>query len=320
MKDILVLLMACCQFFVAHAQLITKETLDIIDEHNLYINDSTSTDLHYYQILPEEGKPKGVIVVLPSGAERTEDTLKSITLHELAVDNSIMTIIPSINWGTDTMEAEIEFLDFIFKEVIKNHGVSKDKFILGGLSNGGMISLTYAEIAVKNPESTFLLPKGVFALDTPLDETHLYEYYEREIKRNFSEAGMLEAKYFLEEYNENYGGSPQDFPERYIEGSIYSHSEENGGNAEYLKDMPIRMYTDLDVEWLMNERHRDLYDWNGTDIVAMINQLKILGNTDANVKISQGKGVRLDGTRHPHSWSILDTEDCLKWIIDLFNN
>ena len=95
-------------------------------------------------------------------------------------------------------------------------------------------------------------------------------------------------------------------------------ARENGGNAKYLKDMPIRMYTDLDVEWLLNERHRDLYDWNGTDIVAMINQLKVLGNTDANVKISQGKGIRLDGTRHPHSWSILDTKDCIDWIVKLF--
>jgi hypothetical protein len=49
------------------------------------------------------------------------------------------------------------------------------------------------------------------------------------------------------------------------------------------------MYTDFDVEWLMKERHRDLYDWNGTDIIAMVNRLKIMGNEDANVIISYGK-------------------------------
>jgi hypothetical protein len=31
------------------------------------------------------------------------------------------------------------------------------------------------------------------------------------------------------------------------------------------------MYTDFDVEWLMKQRHRDLYHWNGTDIIAMVN-------------------------------------------------
>jgi hypothetical protein len=87
-----------------------------------------------------------------------------------------------------------------------------------------------------------------------------------------------------------------------------------------LKDIPIRIYTDLDLEYLLNDRHRDLYDWNGTDLVAMINQLKILGNIDANILISQGKGVRLNGMRTSHSWSILDNGDCLVWILSLLKN
>ncbi len=317
MKNSLTLLLFFLVCFT-YAQKINKVPLDIIDKDNLYINDGTSTELHYYEIAPDK-TPIGVIVVLPMGAELTEDTLKSITLHKMAAELGILTIVPSINWGTDTGKTEIELLDKIFQEVIAKHGVSKSNFVLGGLSNGGMISLTYAERAVQHPENTFLLPKGVFGLDMPLDEAHFYAYCERELKRNSSKAGMAEAKYILEYFNETYGGSPKNFPEKYVEASIYSYGAENGGNAKYLKDMPIRIYTDLDVEWLLNERHRDLYDWNGTDIVAMINQLKVLGNTNASVKISQGKGVRLDGTRHPHSWSILDTKDCLNWIINLFN-
>ncbi|MDB4292793.1 hypothetical protein N9954_05245 [Maribacter sp.] len=317
MKKIFSLLLFSLAYFT-NAQAISKIVLDVQDEDNLYINDEASTALHYYEIVPES-IPKGVLVVLPSGGELTEATLESITLHKLAAAQGILTIIPSINWGTDNREVEIKLLDKIFLEVITKHGVSKSNFVLGGLSNGGMISLTYAQKAVQNPENTFLLPKGVFGLDTPLDKGHLYEYAQREIKREFSEVGMNEALWMVNTYNELYGGSPKNFPEKYIEASIYSYGEAEGGNAKYLKDMPIRMYTDLDVEWLMNERQRDLYDWNGTDIVAMINELKRLGNTDANVKISQGKGVRLDGTQHPHSWSILDTEDCLNWIVDLFN-
>lgn len=317
MKNFISLLLFSISCFV-YSQEIHKVQLDLIDEDYLYVNDGDSTELHYYEIVPDI-KPIGVIVVLPMGAELTEDTLKSITLHKAAAENRILTIVPSINWGTDSGKEEIEFLDKIFQEVVKKYGVSKDSFVLGGLSGGGMISLSYAERAVQNLGNTFLLPKGVFALDTPLDDAHRFEYCEREVKRNFSEAGMAEAKYILGRYNETHGGSPEEFPEKYIESSLYSYGAKEGGNAKYLRDMPIRMYTDLDVEWLINERHRDLYDWNGTDMVAMINQLKILGNTNANIKISQGRGVRLNGAKHPHSWSILDTEDCLNWIIGLFN-
>ena len=78
--------------------------------------------------------------------------------------------------------------------------------------------------------------------------------------------------------------------------------------------------TDLDVNWLMNERRRDLYDWNGTDIVAMINDLKLMGNKDANVIITMGKGIKLDGTKHPHSWSIMENKDCFNWIEKLMKN
>lgn len=316
MRNILFLVLFSLTCFT-YAQEINKIVLDIADNNKLYINDGESTELHYYELVPEKAI-KGVIVVLPSGGERTEDTLKSISLHKMAGEHGIITIIPSINWGTNIREVEIRLLDKIFQEVIARHGVSKNNFVLGGLSNGGMIALKYAQRAVKDSKSTFLLPKGVFGLDTPVDQAHLYEYAEREIKRNFSEAGINEAKWMVNNYNKLYGGSPENFSEKYVKASIYSYGEKDGGNAIYLKDMPIRLYTDLDVEWLMNERQRDLYDWNGTDMVSMINQLKVLGNTDANIKISQGKGIRLDGTKHPHSWSILDSDDCLKWIIKLF--
>lgn len=286
------------------------------DTANLYVNDGDSTALYYLKLVPK-APPVGVIVLFPSGGETIQNLLQQVELPQLAYHNALLTIIPSINLGTEDRALEIQLLNDIFEEVVKTHNVSKANFILGGLSNGGMISLTYAQQAVKNPEKTFLLPKGVFGLDVPLDKAHMYAYCQREIKRNFSEAGMNEARWLMNNFNEMYGGSPQEYPEKYVEASIYSNGAEDGGNAKYLKDMPIRMYTDLDVDWLINQRRRDLYDWNGTDIVAMINDLKLMGNENANVIITMGKGVRLDGRRHPHSWSIMDNKDCLDWVLDI---
>lgn len=295
-----------------------KVILDITDASDLYINDGESKALYYLKLVPK-GRVKGAIIILPSGEERAEDVLKQISIPKLAFDKGIATIVPSINWGTEDRKVEIEVLDSIFKEIVEEHNISKENFVLGGLSNGGMISLTYAQQSAKKEYKTFLKPKGVFGLDVPLDKVHLYEYCQREIKRDFSKLGVGEAHWIMENYNKVYGGSPKEFPKKYIEASIYSNGIEDGGNAKYLKDIPIRMYTDLDVNWLMNERRRDLYDWNGTDIVAMINDLKLMGNKDANVIISMGKGVRLDGAKHPHSWSILDNQDCFNWIEGLLD-
>jgi hypothetical protein len=302
-----------------YGQELEKVGVDFLDTNAIYVNDGESQALHYYKIVPKTAII-GTLVLLPSGGETTEDLLKQITVQQLAVEKGILVIIPSVNWRTDTREAEFQFLDRIFNEIIIKYTLSTANFILGGLSNGGMISLTYAERAVKNPNKFAVIPKGVFALDAPLDEARLYRYCEREISRNFSEAGVSEASWLKKNSERMYGGSPDQFPQKYTEASIFSFGANDGGNAKYLKDIAIRMYTDLDVDWLMDKRHRDLYDWNGIDIVAMVNQLKIMGNKNATLSISQGKGLRLDGSKNPHSWSIMDSQDCLNWILKVLKN
>jgi hypothetical protein len=216
------------------AQEFEKISVSKTDTSELYENDGNSTELFYYKFVPKN-EIKGVLVIIPSGGEIVENTLKQITLHKIAVKKGIMVIVPSINWGTDNREAEFKLLDEIFKEIVEKHKVSKNNFIIGGLSSGAMISLTYAEKAIKNPELFFLIPKGVFALDAPLDQARFYKYCEREIQRNIYKPAVDEAKWIKNNCDSIYGGSPEKFPEKYIEHSIYSFGAKDGGNAKYLK-------------------------------------------------------------------------------------
>jgi hypothetical protein len=303
-------------FFISacSAQKMEKVSLSANDPNNLYVGDGDSTALYYYKIVPKDDI-KGTLVILPSGVETTENTLKQISLHTIAAQKGLLVLIPSINWGGNDRTPEYALLDKIFNEIVAKYKVDKSKFVLGGLSNGGIIALSYAEEAVKNPAHFYLIPKAIFALDAPLDQARFYRYCEREIARNLVPNAVNEANWIKNNCDTMYGGSPDKFPEPYIAHSIYAFGAKNGGNAQYLKNIPVRIYTDLDANWLINERHRDLSDWNGTDIVAMINELNIMGNKNASVSISQGKGVRLDGTKNPHSWSIMDNQDCLDWVL-----
>jgi hypothetical protein len=318
MKQLIILLF-CGSLVACKAQKFEKVAIATTDPHELYINDGDSTALFYYKLVPK-GAIKGAMLILPSGGETVENTLRQISLPQIAAENGILVIVPSINWGTDSRAAEFATLDKIFAEIVEKYKVPKTQFIIGGLSNGAIIALHYAEQSVKNKAQFFLTPKGVFALDAPLDEARFYKYCEREIARNSYAPAVNEARWLKNNADSTYGGSPDQFPDKYIAHSIYSYGAKNGGNAQYLKAMPLLMFTDLDTDWLMNERHRDLYDWNGIDIVSMINELKIMGNTNANVIVSQGKGIRLDGTKNPHSWSIMDSKVCLAWAIAVFGN
>ena len=288
------------------------------DSFFLYVNDGESTELFYYKMVPKK-LIKGALVILPGMGESVESVMEQISWDEAAVKEGYLVLFPSFNFGQHFSEPTFQFLDTIFQQVMDEYDISSNEFVIGGLSLGGSTALSYAETSVKD-SSTLVVPKAVFGLDPPVDEARLYNYCLREIDRNFSEGGVGEAKFLIDWFNRKYGGSPTEVPESYVETSIYSYGAENGGNAQYLKDIPVQLYSDLNVDWLLNERHRDLYDWNGSDLVAMVNDLKMMGNDQANVTISHCKGIRPNGKVHPHSWSIVDEKSFMQWLLQLENN
>lgn len=286
------------------------------DPYDLYATfDKDSTTLFYEKIVPKN-KPIGVLVILPGSGELLEDVRKQISLHTLAVQQNLLVIFPSINWGTNKHIPEHQFLDTIFKQVVTQYKVPKDRFVIGGFSGGGMLALTYAEKANKYADSTFIKPKAIFGVDPPLDYAHLWKHCENDIERNISEAAVMESKWIIDMYTKEFGGSPEKYKNNYVKYSIFSYSEKDGGNAKYLKTTPILLYTEPDVIWQMQNRQRDYYDLNCVDIAAMINLLQIQGNKDAKLVITNNKGRRLDGRRHPHSWSIMDSHECISWILE----
>lgn len=74
----------------------------------------------------------------------------------------------------------------------------------------------------------------------------------------------------------------------------------------------------VDEFHLVLEGRSDFYDINALDQAAMINQVRILGNENAEFISALGKGYRLNGTRHPNSWSIAEPNELMEWIINKF--
>lgn len=317
-KLILLLFGGAC--FTCAGQKIERVIIAHDDPYDLYANtDKDSTTLFYEKMVPGKN-PVGVLVILPGSGEQPEDIRKQITLHNLAVKKNLLVIFPSINWGTNKHFAEHQFLDTIFKQIVQQYKVPKDKFVIGGFSGGGMLALTYTEKANENSDSTFIKPKAVFGVDPPLDYAHLWNHCKKDIERNFSEPAMQEARWIMNGYTHEFGGPPEQFPENYIQYSIFSYSEKDGGNAKYLIHTPVLLYTEPDIIWAMKNRHRDYYDMNAVDIAAMINYLQQKGNKNAVLVVTQNKGKRLNGMRHPHSWSIMNSQECLNWIMQQLAN
>ncbi|MFL9483534.1 hypothetical protein ACI6Q2_12210 [Chitinophagaceae bacterium LWZ2-11] len=308
---IIISLLLCSTGF---AQKIEKVIVSREDPYNLYSNETTDTTTLFYLKMVPAGKPIGVLVIMPSGGELVENAMKQITLHKLAVEKGMIVIFPSLNFGTIKFEAEHRFLDTIFKQIAEQYKVPKDKFVMGGLSGAGMISLSYAEKAIRDG-NTFITPKAVFVLDSPVDYATLYYQCKRDVERNFAKPAVEEGLWFMKLCETEFGGSPVERRAEYVKYSIYSNNEKDGGNAKYLTKLPILIYTEPAIEWQLKNRHRDLYDLNCTDLSAMVNFLQMHGNTKVELIVTNDKGFRLDGSRHPHSWSIMDAQQCLNWIL-----
>ncbi len=305
------------QSYAAHLQ---KTISSLKDSTHLYVGDGEETDLFYYTLVPEN-PIKGTLILMPPTGQSVETVINhNIPLAQLAFDNNFLLLIPSMNYNLCLDEVAMRFINNTFTEVLKKHNPPKDKIIIGGFSLGGMNAIRYTEMAYEDPSTTVFRPLAVYGVDPPLDWKNTFYTNERCMKKDFSEVAVNEATYYNRLLMSRFGGSPVEVPDVYVKYSMYSRDKKYGGNTRYLKEVPVRIYSDPDISWHLENRQSDFYDLNALDQAAMINQLQQMGNTKAEYINALGKGYRLDGKRHPHSWSLVDPDECMTWMLDLVEN
>ena len=102
-------------------------------------------------------------------------------------------------------------------------------------------------------------------------------------------------------------------PEAFAIHSPIVNEIKNYDNIAHLKSIKVRLYTEPDSIWWKENRQAD---FNQTNSYALQHFFK---NQHSNFKQlelieTQNKGLREDGSRHPHSWSIVDQEALIEWI------
>ena len=284
----------------------------------IVFNDKDADD-YYIQLRPETEKVNGVLVLLPGYGEKAESIFPSSKLFNTAYANGVLTIAIAGGEKIYADEKVIDKLNRGLTDFIKrNPTIPTDKFVIGGFSAGGTICLRYAEYSVENPTKVPVAIKGVFTVDSPIDLVDIWEYFQREIRKNYSEVGVFEAKFVSEKMNKEIG-TPETNPKRYSELTPFNHRLTEAGNEQFLKNMAVRVYHDIDVEWQLKQRRRSIFDSNQLSASELINRLMLMGNERAEFMTSKQPGVRSNGTRHPHSWSIVDEVECIQWTLKLFD-
>jgi hypothetical protein len=273
-------------------------------------NDTTQ---NFYCSLVPEKEITGLLFILPGFGTMPEEMMQETKLPEKAVAKNYLVIIPVLDkWDTFYMDDLcMNRIDTLLKEIYSKYKIPENKFIIGGHSLGGTGAVLYAERCFQQNKK--LKPNMVFGVDPPLDMKRMWKNCIRNQQINFSEVSAGEGKFMQEFLTKKFGGSPAKFPKVYLKWSPYFNEDDKGGNAQYLTKIPVRFYCDPDINWGIENRRANLESMNLFDLTGMIVQLKLQGNTKAELVTALGKGYFADGRRHPHAFSILDAGEFLQW-------
>lgn len=202
-------------------------------------------------------------------------------------------------------------------EACVRYAIPENNLLFTGMSLEGTRALKMAVFASSADSKYHIKPKAVAICDAPLDMVRFWTETDKAWRMNLNETSANEGKWVSQYLAENLGGKPDEVLPAYVNYSPFCYSATNGGNARYLLDIAVRAYTEPDVHWWIDNRAKDYYSMNAIDAAALINQLRISGNRKAELITTENKGYRPDGSRHPHSWSIVDERELLDWFLHL---
>jgi hypothetical protein len=282
----------------------------------VYLDKNDSTTNMYIAVIPQNGQANSLLFLLDGFGNSPQSVLTQTDLPKYAAQQGILTIIPLLKTGSQYFGSDAasqQSLKEMIELVMAKHQLKGKDFYIGGFSIGGTCAVKYAELAVQKNYSIKL--KAVFAVDPPLDWKRYYDSAKRVVR--LSNPGQVngEVTYFIERIKKEMNGTPETALENFYNNSPYSFSDTTQRAIKSLSKTPVMIISEPDIQWWISQRGYDYSYINITDHAAMINELQRLGNNRAILVTTTNKGYRKpQNSRHPHSWSIADPEQTIKWL------
>jgi hypothetical protein len=265
--------------------------------------------------LPNDGNINGLIVF----THARRDTVNTDSLINYALQNQLAVIYATTDNRLEFFFDNNKMLEIegYINDVIKIHNIPKYNLLFCGMSLEGTRALKLAMFANTNDSKYKLRPKAIVLCDSPLDMVRFHKEMVKAKNLNFTSITGNEGTWVSGYLEANLGDTPKENFQAYVDYSPYCYSDDSTKNFLNFKDIAIRAYTEPDVNWWIDTRRKDYYSMNAIDLAALINELKIAGNENAQLIVTNDKGYLPDGTRHPHSWSIIDEKEMIDWFLNL---
>lgn len=246
----------------------------------------------------------------PEDAERIE---KEFPITDLANEKDVAVVYLNFNRKIWLKEEEKIQLALSLQKIFTANNLPTDKIYIGGFSSGGTMALLISSFLAENSEYN-IEPQGVFIIDSPIDLSELYHIANLNVERNFSEMAVEESAWMIQTFDEKLG-NPNENIKPYETYSVFTFETKNIQNLIALENTKLRFYTEPDKIWWKENMGADYEQMNAFHIKRLS---EFLTSNNFNVEYipTENRGFRSNGERHPHSWSIVDKEELLQWILE----
>jgi pimeloyl-ACP methyl ester carboxylesterase len=279
------------------------------------------TTKNYYVTVYPEGKIKGSLILLPGFGELPQQTLIESDIYKVASKAGFLTIIPALgDWSFFYIDNfSHQKLNHFIAEVFTKYNLNANSFFIGGHSFGGTMAVQYAQRAYSD-KSILKRPVAVFGVDPPLDIERLYNCMTTTNRPPKNPVSIQEDNYVSNRIQQEFKTDPKRNPSFFWAISPYAQSDSEHQSLKTLLTIPVRIYNEPDINWYIDNRNIDFYCINSLDSASMINWLKSLGNSKAELMITNNKGYRVSrNVKHPHSWTIVDGQELIDWMAKTIN-
>jgi len=274
-------------------------------------NGKVNNENFSYSYIEPEQNIKGILILLPGWGESTKSIFEKTKLPSLLLEKGFVTIVPQLHQTLFADDFTIAELNEIIRIQSERYHSDHLHLIIGGLSAGGAIAIGYAEHVLSLDTAHSL--NAIFAIDPPLDLTRMYRSAENKINYDcknklIKKEGEFIKKYLLDALK----GTPEEHPENYAKYSTFLATAADGGNARFLKNIPVRLYSEPDLEFVRSKYcdKLQLEDINAFDLEKLNAFLSGINKKTAYIT-TKGKGF--------HTWNILEPNDCAEWIMKVEN-
>jgi hypothetical protein len=263
-------------------------------------------------VLHKTQKEQGILlIVFPDLGGNAESTKESFNILSAAKEANISVLMMNFNHHLFLSKKDNFRITGILNEVVKLNNLSPEKVVIGGFSSGGIVSSLWSNYLLEINHA--FKPQKTFAVDSPLDLVELF-YNVTAVDSLSHNVSMEEANYIIN-YFEEALNTKDSLIQKIAEVSPFNYATFNFKNIERLKEVDFRIYTEPYSVWWKQNRGFDFEETDSYQVIRFAKSAKEFGWNNLQLIQTTDRGYRPDGNRHPHSWSIVNPNELIAWIL-----